>query len=291
MSLNTSDALAEAFYTRLEEVERAMGGRLGLYAFSLHHPERLLRSREFETFPAASTIKVFILLALLQGVQAGRFGLEDELPLNDSDKVAGSGVLKTLTAGRHYTLRDLTTLMITVSDNTATNMLIEHLGIEEINETCARHGWQETRLYTPLQTPSSRPSETSPHDLGDLFGRLWCGELLDPALTRLAQAIFAQQGYTEQLARHLEFDPYSTETGESDFIIASKSGAIRGVRNDAGVITAPKVGTGGLQYVVSVMTKGCPDERFHPDNAGSLAVSAASKLVFDVFSENAEQAR
>lgn len=267
-----------------------MGGHLGLHAFSLHEPERALQRRDDETFPAASTIKAFVLLALLEGVQAGRLELEDELPLRDADKVPGSGVLKTLSAGRPYTLRDLATLMITVSDNTATNMLIGLLGVEAVNETCARHGWQRTRLYTPLQTPTSVPSETSPRDLGDFFGRLWRGELLDPALTRLAQDIFSQQEYTEQLARHLGFDPYSTETGESNMVIASKSGAVRGVRNDAGVITAPAVGTRGLHLVISVMTKGCPDRRFHPDNAGSLAVSAATKLVFDFFSEHAEGA-
>jgi beta-lactamase class A len=280
-----SQALRNALDADLERLERGMGGRLGLYAHPLREPERALRRREMEVFPAASTIKVFILLAFLEGVQVGRYALSDERALQAADKVPGSGVLKTLSAGRSYTLRDLVTLMITVSDNTATNMLIERVGVEAVNETCARHGWRGTRLDTPLQKPTSVPAETTPRDLGDFFGRLWRGELLSTELTQLAQSIFAQQQYTEQLGRYLGFDPYSAEVGESDLVIASKSGARRGVRNDAGVITAPAVGSGGLELVISVMTKGCPDKRFYPDNSGLLAVSAASKLVFDYFSE------
>jgi beta-lactamase class A len=266
-------------YARIQEVERIMGGRLGLYAVPLS-PSRgeLIQYHDDEPFPAASTIKVFILLALLQQVQAGHCQLLDEISLKEQDKVTGSGVLKALIAGRGYTLHDLATLMIIVSDNTATNLLIDHLDVDTINDVCRAHGWRATRLSGKLQVSTSSASETSPRDLADFFVQLWRGQLLGETLSNLAQRIFSQQQYTDQLGRDLEFDSYSTETGESTLVIASKSGALRGVRNDAGVITG-----NGLRYVISVMTKDCPDLRFHTNNKGSLAIAYIAKVVHDHF--------
>jgi beta-lactamase class A len=229
-------------------------------------------------FPAASTIKVFVLHALLDQASSGALSLDDEVDLDRREQVTGSGVLKALTAGRSYTLRDLAMLMIIVSDNTATNLLIERLGVATVNELCRREGWSATELAGKLQQGGKRPSVTSPRDLGDYFLRLWGGQLLPPELTLLAQDIYGRQQHAEQLGRDIGYDGYSSETGSSRLRIASKSGSIRGVRNDAGVID-----TGDRAYLLSVMTKGCPDERFHADNLGSRTISAVSKALFDRF--------
>jgi beta-lactamase class A len=263
-----------------ERIEHEMGGDLGLYAIPINDAARgePLTYNADVRFPAASTIKVFVLLTLLRDAQSGDCLLSEEREVTHGDKVTGSGVLKSLSSGRHYTLLDLATLMIIVSDNTATNLLIDRLGIPRINGDIQRHGWRGTQLTSRLQRAESAPSTSTPRDLGGFFQRLWTDELLNDQHTDVAKRIFEQQQYTEQLGRDLPFDAYSTEIGESTFRIGSKSGALRGVRNDAGVITHQHG-----QYVLSVMTKNCPDLRFHANNAGSLAISRASRAVFDAF--------
>lgn len=258
----------------IANIERDFGGTLGVAVSTLPAHELVFNYREHDPFPAASTIKVFILQALLEHVQAGALTLDDEIKITADDIVTGSGVIKTLTP-RRYPVKDLATLMIVVSDNTATNLLIDVLTTEHINAVCQEHDWQDTQLTGKLQRGNA-PSHTSPHDLTDYFTRLWQGSLLNEELTEVARAIYWQQQYTDQLGRLIGFDPYSTEIGESSLRIASKSGAIRGVRNDAGVIT-----DSDISYAISVMTKDSSDLRFHVNNAGSLAIAAVSRAVFE----------
>ena len=274
---------------RLAELERELQGTLGVVAHALPEAgdgdvEGTVAYHAEHAFPAASTIKVFVLQTLLEHAAEGRLGLDDEVTLGAADQVTGSGILKDLTPGRRYTLLDLARLMITISDNTATNLLIDALGVPTVNASIDRHGWSGTHLAGLLQRPDlaragdTRRSTTSPADLADAFTRLWRGELLPPPLTELAQSIYRKQQRTDQLGRYLPFDSYSTETGESALVIASKSGSIRGVRNDAGVIER-----GPSRYVLAVMTEGCPDLRFHPDNLGAVVVAKVSRLVYDRF--------
>lgn len=253
------------------------------------------------SFPAASTIKVYVLQALLERVAAGTSSLRDELMLGASDQVSGSGVLKALSRDRPYTLLDLATLMIIVSDNTATNLLIELVGVDEVNESMRRNGWLGSSLRGKLQLATPQPggqrrapSRTTPADLADYFARLWLGELLPPELTELSKTIYRQQQYGE-LGRYLDYDSYSAEVGEAPWRIASKSGSIRGVRNDAGVIEAvappesggeaavspPRpYGAPNTAVVMAIMTSGCPDERFHNDNLGAKVLGTVARELF-----------
>lgn len=262
--------------TVLVEIEAEFGGTLGVRAERLEGGDEVAY-RADERFPAASTIKVYILLELLARVAAGGVRLDDELELGADDRVTGSGVLKALTPGRAYTLRDLATLMIIVSDNTATNLLIDLLGIEAINGRCSLHGWTDTRLFGKLQTGNAtETSHTTPADLCDHFARLWRGELLPPEQTAVAQGIYRRQQLTYGLGGDLDYDGYSTETGASQLVVASKSGSIRGVRNDAGVITLD-----GRGFVVAAMTKGGTDPRFYPGNPGVRTIAKVARTLFD----------
>ncbi len=252
-------------------------------------------------FPAASTIKVYVLQALLERVAAGTSSLSDEVVLSASDQVSGSGVLKALSCDRPYTVLDLATLMIIVSDNTATNLLIELVGVGEVNASMRRNGWLDSALSGKLQLsaqpPGTKrvPSRTTPADLADYFARLWLGELLPSELTEVAKTIYRQQQYGE-LGRFLDYDSYSAEVGEAPWRIASKSGSIRGVRNDAGVIEAVAVPQPGGEtaesrrgardaprtpLVLAIMTSGCPDERFHQDNLGAKVLGAVARELFN----------
>lgn len=281
MTDDTDSALS--LTSTLLEAERRLGGTLGVAAHPLGSDDAIAYHSD-QAFPAASTIKVYILQTLLEQVQAGRRSLEDRRVLSAGDQVTGSGILKSLSPGNAYTLLDLAMLMIVLSDNTATNMLIDDLGVETVNASIATHGWADTHLAGLLQRTAdggrttTSMSTTSPRDLADAFTRLWDGALLEPELTEQAKHIYGRQQHTDQLGRFLPFDPYSTETGEAAMTIASKGGSIRGVRNDAGVIF-----TGRTRYVLAIMTRDCPDQRFHPDNLGSVVVSEVSRALYDHF--------
>lgn len=241
--------------------------------------------RSDETFPAASTMKVYVLQALLEAVVAGDKDLGDSRELTASDQVTGSGVLKLMSVGARLTLLDLATVMICVSDNSATNMLIDELSIERIRTSVESNGWTDTSLSGKLQQApvvggtKRSPTVTSPRDLADYFGRLWSGDLLPPELTEVAIRIYRRQQFGE-LGRTIGYDQYSAEIGVSDLVIASKSGSIRGVRNDAGVIERTTA-DGTDRTVRAVMTDGCADLRFHAENLGARVVGDVSAAVLE----------
>src|SRR5690606_20029610 len=123
--------------------------------------------------------------------------------LTEAEPVTGSGVLKLLSPGTTLSLLDIATQMITVSDNTPTNMPIDVLGIDAIRASVEANGWADTHLSgklqqaPPLAAHKSSPSVTSPRDLADHFSRLWSGELLPTELTAIAKAIYRRQQFSE----------------------------------------------------------------------------------------------
>lgn len=287
---------------RLDGLERALAGggarghahedaeppRLGIVAVRLSDTasadEPEVSRRGTEPFPPASTIKVYVLQALLEAVAAREISLDQPLELNEEDQVTGSGVLKVLSPGTAYPVIDVATLMIVVSDNTATNMLIDLLGAQRIRDATASRGWDGTYVRGKLQVgpvigdQKPSPSRTTARDLADYFLRLWRGELLPRELTDLAKQIYGRQQFTE-LGRALDYDQYSAEIGMSDLLIASKSGSVRGVRNDAGVLTVGALTDSPTDVVIAVMTDGCADRRFHPENLGARIVGEATAAV------------
>jgi len=298
-----TETTASGLGTRLEALERKLAGhgdprfgaapaedaRLGVVALPLSAggaDDAPVTRRAHEAFTAASTIKVYVLQALLESVADGRHDLEAGVPLRRDDQVTGSGVLKALRPGGTYPLIDVATLMIVVSDNTATNLLIDLLGVERVREVVAAHGWSGTYVRGKLQVApvlgdqKPSPSRTTPRDLADYFARLWRGELLPAELTAVAKDIYRRQQFTE-LGRAIDYDQYSAEVGDSEVVIASKSGSVRGVRNDAGVVTLGARGAEPREYVVAVMTEGCPDRRFHPENLGAKVVGETVAAVLE----------
>lgn len=238
-------------------------------------------------FPAASTIKTYLLFALLHEAQRGALDLGEEYTITEADQVGGSGVLKTLSADRPWTLLDIATLMIIVSDNTATNILFDRVGQGRLHELITEHGWSDSfmprklMLENPTPSPAGFPpmSETTPIDLATHFAQLWRGELLDAKHTAIAKRIYLQQQYLT-LGRLIDYEGSNSNT--NTFLIGSKTGSITGVRHDAGIFCLPAEPFEPL-YAVAIMTKGCDDLRYVPDNRGGLIVSETSKVLFEWF--------
>ena len=215
-----------------------------------------------EPFPMASTFKIPILATACRQMQAGTLSLETRVPLADEDKSLGSGILPYFESGLAPTVRDLLTLMIIISDNTATDIMVDTLGgaavIEDymrelgLPEICFKLNCKDLlrELFPPEVADLPREEIvkwTIQNDVlrdGLAFSRgpennvstakamnalleLIHGELFPKDIRSVAFDILQKQQFTHRIARFL---PLGTK-------VASKTGTIGGIRNDCGIIT------------------------------------------------------
>jgi beta-lactamase class A len=225
-----------------------------------------------EPLPAASIIKLWLLVHGLWAAQTGRVPLTGRLTLTAEDRVPGSGVLHELGAGLNPSWQDALTLMTVVSDNTATNLVIGRLGLESVQAWLAAD-WPQTRLVGKLQLPPEQRNEaqrrgerntTTAEDAATLLGRLYRGELLDAVHTALALDILGRQQYRDILGRHVPRDA----AGEALYTVASKSGELGGVHHDAGLLSLPR------PLSAALLSVGGSDPREHPGNRDVTVLSA-----------------
>lgn len=250
---------------------RGYVGEVGLLVTDLAGRE-LYALNPDRVFPAASTIKVPLLVQALQEAQSGRLDLRERVTVTAEDRVPGSGVLHELGAGLQPTWEDVLTLMVVVSDNTATNLVIGRLGVEGVNGWLDGQGLTHTRLVGKLQLPPEKRNEaqrrgernrTTAREQVTLLGRLARGELLDAAHTDLALSILSRQQFRDILARHIP----RGAGGDPLYRVASKSGELAGVHHDVGVLFTPR------PLVVALLSEGGRDPREHPDNRDVAVLS------------------
>lgn len=188
-----------------------------------------------QAFPSASVIKLFILWELYRQVESGEKSLDDQIALTAEMKVGGFGVLTHLTGNPSLTLRDIATLMIISSDNMATNILIDCLGIDQINATCKKMGWNETVLGRKMMDfeakAAGKDNYTSPRDTADFFRRL-LSEATDLSLTSKAEMLEILKG--QQCNNKL---PAYMENG---LPFAHKTGDLPKLEHDCGILYTPK---------------------------------------------------
>jgi beta-lactamase class A len=192
--------------------------------------------------PTASVIKLAVLAAVFERARAGELSLDDRLAIRDEERVGGSGVIKELSAGTELTIRDLATLMVVVSDNMATNLLIDAAGdVEAVNRFVHDGlGLSAITLNRKLMlVPGSRGplALAAPRDLVALLGGLLAGRIVSPEASREMLGMLARQQYLDQVPRLFDRDELADEEGSAGRIrVACKTGMIDGVRADAGVV-------------------------------------------------------
>ncbi|MBB6098136.1 beta-lactamase class A [Deinobacterium chartae] len=280
------DSLTQAdrdFRTTLEQIRARFEGELALSVRDLEG-NVLYEHLADEPFPAASVIKLPILLSALEAAQQGEFSLDARYTLRPEDQVPGAGVLHELGAGLQPSLRDLLALMIIVSDNTATNMVIDLIGQDRVNAFLETHGCNASRLIGKLQLPpekqnpeqrAGRRNFVSASDMTRLLVALEGGRLLDEAHTALAIDILARQQFKDIIGRVLPHD----ENGELMVRVASKSGVIWGTRNDVGLVWSRR------PYAVALLSRGGHDRREHPENAILLVQAQVARAVWERFGD------
>jgi beta-lactamase class A len=215
--------------------------------------------------PAASIIKVPILIELYARAELGLLKLNETLLLQQRDKVGGAGVLLELHDGLPLTLRDLGILMTVVSDNSASNILIDRLGMAEINDRMLRIGMPDSVLGRKFMVdPKALHAKnfTTARDMARCMARLLKGELLGPSSTLEVVDILKRQQYREKIPLLLP----------EDVPVAHKTGEICGTRHDAALVLLPR-----HPYALTCMTWDLEDVL-----AGDRAIANLSKDIYEI---------
>jgi beta-lactamase class A len=251
-----------------------------------------LSIRGGERFPTASNIKVPVLFQLFHQVEAGRIRLDDPLVMLDVDRVGGSGILQFFDAPLRISVKDAAFFMISQSDNTATNLIIDKLGIRAVNERMDSLGYPQTRLWakvsrrreTAIDPDSSQAfglGVTTPMESARMFASLYRGEAVSAEASRQMIAMLREQawGYNE-IPRYLP----------SGVVVAHKTGSVSATRNDCGIVYAARPrgqgifdppAPGGRDYVICVHTDRNQDQGWQPvDNAAEVLIGELSRIVW-----------
>ena len=254
---------------QLTAVATALDGVMGYVIVDLQSGERFERLPD-ETFPLASTIKLAILYELFKQAEEGRLKLDDVRPLDRRHAVGGSGVLVELTAPA-MSLRDYAVLMVVLSDNTATNLLIEAVGMENVN-----------RRMAALRMPGLKLRRKMIDTAAALRGDENVGSPSD--LARLLEMIYRSEGLAKEssdaiIAILRKAKPSALRDGVPASVpVANKTGTLEGVAADAGIVylrDRPYVFVATTTYLKS-------------NAAGEAAIRAASQTAFDYFNRIAK---
>ena len=250
------EAADPALEGRLHELATAHHGRVALYATQLN-TGRVARLDADAVVQTASVIKLTILFEAMEQVRAGKAHWEDKITLEPGDAVSGSGLLLFLDTPLALTLKDVLTLMIVMSDNTATNLAIDRIGLDAVNARIAWMGLKDTHLYKKIGKPATEAmpadqpkfglGKTTPREMARVMERIGRCELAgldeagagtlsekDTAICGVAIKMLRNQFYHDMIPRYLEkLD--STETGSGT---ASKHGSLNAVRADVAIVEA-----------------------------------------------------
>ena len=255
---------------KIEECERISASKLSV-AFQDLQTGGTVRYRSDSPCKTASIIKLPMLCHIAQCVEEGANRWDEALIVTDEEKVGGSGILKEMGAGLTLTLRDVCVLMTIISDNTATNMLIEKFGVKPFNERMRSLGLPFTTLFRKSYSPDTDESrefgfgKTTADEMLTLMSLLSQGNIGSPECSAEIVGILAEQNYQDGIPRFLP----------SGWRYAGKTGAVDAVRNDVGLVTSPS----GDRYVLSIFCQEIPKVLWTPENPGLLAIAEASRLL------------
>jgi beta-lactamase class A len=186
-------------------------------------------------FVAASTVKIVIMVQLYRDAEAGIRSLADPYRLGDADRAPGSGVMLHLHAGMEFTLGDLAYLMISISDNTATNVLIDVLGMGRIGTTMADLGMSRSTIGRKMMGRAAQGGErenwATPADYATAIAALLADRAASPGSCAAMRELLEKQQNERRIARWLP--------KEARPRWGSKTGSVAGVVNDVGFVVTP----------------------------------------------------
>jgi beta-lactamase class A len=243
-------------------------------------------------FPTASTIKSAVMLEAHHQMAVGRLSPHATVPLRADDKVGGSGVLNRMHDGLAVTIADLLHLMIALSDNTATNMLIAQVGTARVNERLESYGLRETKLFRPTfrdGRPDVLPDlerefglgMTTPREMARLMALIAEGKAVSADASAAMLDTLRRQQDRAMIPRLLPQDA-QLQIGNKTGTDAEKQplpGGVRGqVRADAAIVTGPNV-----RYVVAIYARQVEDQRSGIENDAVTTGARIARIIHDYF--------
>lgn len=251
-------------------------GKVFLFARNLETGETYSFNGD-ERVRTASTIKVAVMIEAFARVAEGRVKWTDELVLTKAARYSGSGVLPELSDGVRLSLRDCVNLMMLVSDNTATNMVLDYLTTDAVNARMNALGFKQTRIMRRVggggeskegKEPDNKRfglGATTPHEMVQILEKLDRGEIISAAASKEMIDLMKREQVRYGIARNLR-----------DVPLASKYGALDRLRSGVGIVYS-KRGKIAMAITVDEM----PESNWSVDNPGYLLMSRLSVILID----------
>jgi beta-lactamase class A len=275
--------------SRLREAISGFEGTVYLYAKNLD-TGKAFGIRENERVRTASTIKLPIMVAVFQAIASREARWSDLLTLRDQDKVSGSGVLFEFSDGVKLPIRDVMHLMIVLSDNTATNLLLDRFTADRVNAEMDKLGLKQTRSNrkvrgdgTALKPPTGWSAAgklpdnqrfglgvSTSREMVALLERLERGEVVDAAASKAMIAVLRRNQDGECIRRYLGGVP-----------VANKSGALDALRSDVGIVYT-KAG----RVAMAITCDDMPKTDYGPDNKGALLIARLAQILAEGMTES-----
>lgn len=271
------ESLADSLRARIGDFP----GAVTLYAKNLDSGQTV-GIRPGDPVRTASTIKLAILATAFDAVARGQAKMDEPLTVTAAEKVSGSGVIGTeLSDGVQLPLRDVLHLMIVLSDNTATNMILERFTADAVNAYLDKIGIHSTRslrkvvgdgppegLSAAGKLPENRKyglGVSTPRDMVAILEKLERGEIVSPEASREMIAVLKRCQDSTGMRRSLP-----------DLPIANKTGALDALRSELGIAFSP-----GGRIAMAITVDGMPKPDWTPDNPGSLMIAGLAKILVE----------
>lgn len=269
---------------KLEKIAADHEGVMGIYCRHLGSGE-IYQVNSDVPFPSASTIKVAVMCTALDLLARGEGPFEsyyDTKKYDSSTSTGGSGLIRHFKNGAPVELKEMIHLMITISDNIATNMICDWMGLEEVNEWLSRAGFKETRMFSTVGGGKVYDSEgretwglgrTTPREMANLMASIASGRAGTTSTTDEMLRVLGNQYFDASIPAVIPPTVY----------VGSKSGALNRSRSDAAIVAGP-TGT----YVLAVFTKDNKDTSWKNDNKAEAAIAEVSSVVWRHFNPESE---
>ena len=280
-------ARADDIMAELRALNARFGGHMGLMAKNLVTGDTVAYNAD-DRFPTASTIKLPVMAAYFDMVRRGEIDPAMRVTLRGEDRKPGSGVLQFLDDGAAITLRDAVTLMITMSDNTATNLVLDRLAathearLARVNDFAAAHGLKNTKLLNRLFTFATKQNTpeamryglgvTTPEDMALLMELIYGRRIVDSAACAAMVGILENQFYGDMVPRLLP------QAACASFAVAHKTGSVTETKADVALVLSDRA-----NFVIAVYVDKSPDHLDDGADAATLLGAYAARAVWNHF--------
>jgi beta-lactamase class A len=278
--INASMASADPLADRVAALTKNFKGSVYVYAKNLKTGKEFSLNGDSRV-KTASTIKLPILCALESLIAQGKVRWDERLVLKPEDKVTGSGVLASLADGTDLTVRNVATLMIIVSDNTATNLIIDRITADAVNDYLDSIGIHQTRsnrkvrgdgnqLKAPTGWSKAGKLEenakfglgvTTPHEMVQILEMLEQGKIVSPAASKDILDIMKMQQERFGISRRTP----------EELVVASKHGSLDALRSDVGIVYEKDA-----PIAIAITVDDMPEIDYSPDNVGDKLIADLS---------------